>query len=68
MSLMWRMMKPLWVTEKIVIIDRGLCVLRELIGVFERGVYISTLVKKFRYWPTVNDGDGINSNFEPQKR
>ena len=51
-SLIWRMTNPLWVTGKKVVMESGFCVLRRFIGIFERGVYISSLVNNNRYIPT----------------
>ena len=44
------------------IVDSGLCVLKMLMGVFERGFYGSTLAKKHGYWPTGIYGDEINAH------
>ena len=44
--------------------DSGFSVLKGLLGVFERGVYGSALVKKHIYWPTGTYGEYINAHFE----
>ena len=62
MALIWRMTKSLWGTGKTVIRDSGLCVLKGLIGMYGRGVYVSTVVKKHRYWPSGIYGDKINAH------
>ena len=46
------------------ILDSGLCVLKLLIVMFDRGVYGSELVKKYRYLPTAVYGYIINANFK----
>ena len=63
MSLMWNMKKPLWETGKTVITNSGFCMLRGFIGMFERGLYRSELVKKHRYRPTGIYRYGINAHF-----
>ena len=50
-SLMRRMTKPLWGRGKTVIMDSGFCVLKWFIGIYERELYGSAVVKKRRYWP-----------------
>ena len=60
MLLMWKMTKLFWGTGEMVIVDSGLYLLRGLIGMIERGVYDSALVKKFRYRPTGIYGDQMN--------
>ena len=64
MALMWRMNKPLWRIGKTVIMGSGFCVLKWLIGMYDRGVYGSTVAKKYRYWPSGIYGDQINGHFE----
>ena len=61
MALMLRKKKPLCETEITVITNSGLCVLKGLMGVLERGVYRGELLKKRVYWPTVVYGDEINA-------
>ena len=48
---MGKMTKQLLGTGQTVITDSGLCVLKGLIGMYERGVYGSPVVKKRGYWP-----------------
>ena len=48
---MVRMKQPLWGTGKVLVIDRGFCVLEVLISMVEKGVFGSELIKKCRYWP-----------------
>ena len=51
MSLMWGVMKPLWVTDNTVIMVSGFSVLREFIGMFGRGFYVISSTNNHRYWP-----------------
>ena len=50
-SLMVRMKKQFWGTGKVVVIDRGFCVMEGLISMVEKGVFGLALIKKRRYWP-----------------
>ena len=68
MSLMCRIAKSLWRKGKTAIIDIGFCVLRVLVGMFERVICGSALEKKCIYWLTGIYGYGINAHFEPRKR
>ena len=44
--------------------DSGFCELVGLIGIFERGLYGSALVKKRRYWPKLIHLYGINNHYD----
>ena len=52
MEFMCNMIKILWVTVKTYIMDSSLCVLKELVGIIDIGVYGSLLAKNFRNWKT----------------
>ena len=52
---MWNMKKPLWVTGNTYIMESSLCVLKELVGMLDIGIYGSLLVNNFRNLKT-----GIN--------
>ena len=52
MTLICKMTKPLWIIGKTIIEDSILCVLKGLIGMFERGVYVSASENKRRYLTT----------------
>ena len=67
MALIWRMTKPLRGTGKEVITDSDFCVLKYLMGMYERGVYSSAVAKKRIYWPEGTYGDQINAHFEKRK-
>ena len=51
MEMMWIMTKPLWVTGNMRITVSGFSILNGLIGMYERGVYVSALLKKCIYFP-----------------
>ena len=62
MALMCRTTKPLRGKGKMVIMDSGFCVLKVLVGIYERGVYGISVTKKRIYWPEVIYGDQINAH------
>ena len=49
MEFMFRMKKQLWVTGKMLVMGSGFCVLKVLIGVFDRELHGSELVGNCRY-------------------
>ena len=51
--LLSRITKSLFVTGNIVILDRGLCVLKAIVYLKKRAVYASALIKKRRYFPNI---------------
>ena len=64
MEMISRMTKPFLVTGKTVIVYSGFCVLEYFIGMYERGVYGSTVVEKGIYWSSGIYGDKVNAHFE----
>ena len=53
----------LWNTDKPVIIYIGFYVLKEILEMSNRGIYVSALVKNRCYWTKGVHGDGINKYF-----
>ena len=49
MAMMWRRNKLLWGIRKIMIMDRGFFVLKGLIDMYERGVYVISVANKHIY-------------------
>ena len=43
MVIMWRITKPLWETHKMVIMDIGFSLFKGLVGIYDIGVYVSTV-------------------------
>ena len=64
MEFMCRTTKKLWVTGKMLVMGSGLCVLKVLIHMYERGLYGSAVAKKRIYQPAGIYGDKINGYFE----
>ena len=62
-SLMVRMTSHLHGTGKAVVMDSGFSVLAGLLGMKDRGVFGSCLIKKKRYWPKHCPGDAIAAHF-----
>ena len=52
-GLLLRMLRPIFGTAKVVILDSGFCVLKALIALRENGVFASSVIKKRRYWPAM---------------
>ena len=58
-----QIMRYLWIKGKEVIFGRGLCVLKTLLEIRNKGVYVSELIKKRRYLNMGFHGYGINEYF-----
>ena len=61
---MLRMLKPIFGTAKVIILDSGFCVLRALIELRKNGIYASAVVKKRRYWPALIPGGKFDEKFK----
>ena len=62
-GLLLHVLEPLFGKGHIVILDSGFCVLKGIVELKKRGVYASTLIKKWRYWPKYIKGDDIKHQF-----
>ena len=60
-ALLLRMLKPIFGSAKVVILDSGFCVLKALVALRKNGVFASSVIKKRRYWPSYIQGDAINA-------
>ena len=49
-DLLFRMLKPIFGTVKVVILDSSLCVLKAMIKLRKRGIYALAAIKKRTYW------------------
>ena len=67
MSLMWRMTRPLWARGKAVIMYSTFYLIKELIGMYERGFLGIAVINKRRYWPEGIHGNQINVHLEKIK-
>jgi hypothetical protein len=63
-GLLLRLTKTIRGTGQYVILDSGFCVLKEIIGLRQHGVFSGALIKKRRYWPALVPGDAIDQYFE----
>ena len=61
-ALLLRMLKPIFGTAKVVILDSGFCVLKALLKLRENGVFASAVIKKRRYWPAMVPGKAIDEH------
>ena len=59
--------EPIHCTRKVVTLNPGLCVLKGIIELKKKGVYVSALIKKRRYWPKYINGDAIKLEFEDRE-
>ena len=65
---MQKIKEPVWETGNIVVMDSGFCMLKGLIGMFDRIIYCSEFMKKRRYRPTGIYGDITNTHCEKRNR
>lgn len=63
-GLIMRMTKPVWYSNRIVIMDSAFCQLKALISLQKHGVYATVVIKKRRYWPKYIDGDAMDAIVE----
>jgi hypothetical protein len=45
-GLLLRMMKPIWNTGKVIVLDSGFCILKGIIELKKKGLYAAALIKK----------------------
>ena len=57
------MTKPLWHTDKLVMLDSGFFVLKVIVELRKKGVFASALINKCRYCPTFIKGDDVKAHF-----
>ena len=62
-GLFWCMMKSYFATGRYVILDNGFCVLKGLIKLMKKGIFVCAIIKKRRYWPSMVPGIEIGDNF-----
>ena len=62
-GLLLRMLFPIFHLGFVVILNRAFCVLKEIVELHKKGVFISALIKKRRYWPKYIHGDEIKEHF-----
>ena len=64
LSLMMRILEPIFNTSKVVILDSGFCVLKALAVLRVKGVFAQALIRKRRYWPAKVPGGVIDNYME----
>ena len=57
------MMKSYFATGGYVILDYGFCVLKGLIQLRKKRIFVCAVIKKRRYWPSMVPGIEIGDNF-----
>ena len=63
-GLLLRVLEPIFGKGNMVVLDRGFCVLKGIVELKKPGVYASTLIKKWKYWPKYIKGDAIKEHFD----
>ena len=63
MRLLLRMTNSHFATDRYVILDSGLCVLKGLIQLRKKGIFACAVIKKRRYWPSMLPGKYMEDNF-----
>ena len=64
MGLLLQILELIFARGCVVVLDSGFCVLKGIIELKKRGVYMSALIKKRCYWPKYINGDDIKSHFD----
>ena len=54
-----RLIKDIFRTVKTITLHSSFCVMTSIIALNKRGVYVSSLIKKIRYWPKFINGEAI---------
>ena len=64
---MLRMCRPIIRSEKAVVLEIVFCVAKAITKLEAKGVYVTALIKKRRYWPKIVPGDHIDTQFEDKE-
>ena len=62
-GIFWRMMKSYFATGRYVILDYGFCVLKGLIQLRKKNMFVCAVIKKRRYWPSMVPGKEMKDHF-----
>ena len=62
-GLLLQLTKPVWSTGKVFVLDSGFCVLKDIVGIWNKGLFAASLIKKRQYWPKYIPGDNIIQHF-----
>ena len=62
-GLLLHMMKSYFATGRYVILDYGFCVLKGLIQLRKKGVFVFSVINNRRYWPSMVPGKDMEDNF-----
>ena len=63
-GLLLRLTESIAYSGRVVIMDSGLCVLQSMIALASAGIFSSAVIKRRRFWPKHDDGDGIDKRFD----
>ena len=57
------MIKPIWGSSRVVLLDSGFCVLKGIVALRKKSVFATALVKKHWYWSKYVKNEAIKENF-----
>ena len=63
-SLLLRMCRPMFGSNKYVVLDSLFYVAKDIEEIKAKGVYVAVFIKKRRYWPKLVSGDLIYTHFD----
>ena len=63
-SLMLRMCRPIFVSDKAIVLDNVFCVAKGITDIKAKDIYATALIKKRHYWPKGVPSYLIDTNFE----
>ena len=63
-GLLLHVLEPIFGKGNMMVLDSGFCVLKGIVELKKHGVYASTLIKKWNYWPKYIKGKAIKQHFE----
>ena len=62
-SLLLRLTRSIWGSSRVLVLDSGICVLKEIVELRKKGIFGAALIKKRQYWPRHVDGEMIKNHF-----
>ena len=63
-GLLLHVLEPIFGKGNMAVLDSRFCVLKGIVELKKHGVYASTLIKKWKYWPKYIKGKAIKQHFE----
>ncbi len=66
-GLLLRMLKSYFNTGRYVVLDSGFCVLKAIVALYEKGIFLGALIKKHQFWPSLVPGVAMDACFNGKK-